>query len=563
MKKKNVKSEAGQENRNSASSNPSQIIQQLMQNFRLDHDEESYDKMFENDLMSLEKHKAMIRNALIAMGTNCKLNDNDPMGNGDQSRIATKAQREAAQELFSTGADVHAHFEQQKLSPFVLLCLTGQIDMVRMELERETSRLKQPWTQHTMRSSTLKALLDRRETSLRLSPLLLLASLGKNMVLPFGDRLGVAKLLLEYGASPHAQDVLGKTVCHYGAGSMANEMSLDLVDMCIEASKSVHLYGKEVELNGMNDSNDAIQQNGLKGIVGGYRCDSGERSVYLIKQEKQVWIKPQYLRLLETNGSNQKGITLVNVQDRQGLISLHEVVMYDRVDVATFLLKKHKTSIHIKEMDGISPLRMSLSTGMLMSSVCKMVNEVNQAEAGKRRKKAKASAEIKCAHCMKKLSPDAPRCAICKTVQYCGRKCQRAHWVAGHKKECSILAKTTQGVRLDAPDVYEMSRPHLSCSSGNQTSASYRKPDGVTHDELFLVKVQINTSKSSVLIYDETRGCQFTVRQKQHGFQEVVTETQKEKAWDGRKTFMRASFDEAGICTIFPHTAQIKAKYKW
>ena len=37
---------------------------------------------------------------------------------------------------------------------------------------------------------------------------------------------------------------------------MADKNSMDPLDMCIEASKSIHMYDKEVELKDFNDSND-------------------------------------------------------------------------------------------------------------------------------------------------------------------------------------------------------------------------------------------------------------------------------------------------------------------
>jgi hypothetical protein len=138
---------------------------------------ETFAKMAELDH---EQQTSTIRSALVSMGTNCDVNDDDPMGNGDQSRIATDAQREAARELFAMGGDMEIYFREQKLSPFCFLCVTGQGDTVRKMLEEETSGLEQPWSQ----SQTFKALLDTRVTSLRMSPLLLMVSLGKNLVLP-------------------------------------------------------------------------------------------------------------------------------------------------------------------------------------------------------------------------------------------------------------------------------------------------------------------------------------------------------------------------------------------
>ena len=49
----------------------------------------------------------------------------------------------------------------------------------------------------------------------------------------------------------------------------------------------------------------------------------------------------------------------------------------------------------------------------------------------------------------------------------------------------------------------------------------------------------------------------------QPGFKEIQAEMKKEMTWDGRKTFMKASFDESGKCIIYPATAGVKSKYSW
>ena len=556
----------GKKGRRARHKNP--LLMKMNQNFLQQGVNEAFAKMGQMDLLTFDEQKATIRRALLDMGTDCALNDSDPMGNGDQSMIQTNAKRDAARELFAIGGDMEGHFSNGKLSPFMFSCVTGQVENVRMTLEDETARLEQPWSQQV----SLKKLLDTRETSLRMSPLLLMVSLGRRIITRGGDEitsplLATAKLLLEYGATPNVQDVLGKTVVHYGAGAMADNMSMELSDMCIEASKSINLYAKEVELKDLDDSNDnpAIV-NGMRGIVGGYKSDSGERSVYLTEQKRQIWINPKYLILVENDAStNEKGVKLVNVQDRNGAISLLEVIMQDRVDVATFLLKKHGTSIHISDMEGMSALKMSIGPGGMMSSVCRMVNEANQREAADRLKIEKGDRLI-CDFCKKKLSSNSKpfQCKKCKSTTYCGPDCQANHWKNGHRKECSNLSKASQGVKLEPPPNTGMHSATFSFTHGATGSGgSYRLPDGTKSGELFLVKVQANNAQFPIMIYDETRTCQFTLHPGQPGFQEVLTETQKEMTWDGRKTFMKASFDESGQCTIFPNTAQVKAKYKW
>ena len=150
----------------------------------------------------------------------------------------------------------------------------------------------------------------------------------------------VAKILLKYGASPTAKDVLGKTVAHYGAGAFATDMTLKVVDMCIRAAQTAHLYGKDVKLHGLNK----IEMNGLQGVAGGFDPDSGRRLIFLADLGKEVWVKPENVQLLvpePPESAQNSSITLTDIQDRLGSVSLHEVVMQNRKHTAEFLLIKH------------------------------------------------------------------------------------------------------------------------------------------------------------------------------------------------------------------------------
>jgi hypothetical protein len=44
-----------------------------------------------------------------------------------------------------------------------------------------------------------------------------------------------------------------------------------------------------------------------------------------------------------------------------------------------------------------------------------------------------------CAQCGV-VAPDMKRCGACKQVAFCGADCQKLHWRAGHKRECSAMA---------------------------------------------------------------------------------------------------------------------------
>ena len=101
--------------------------------------------------------------------------------------------------------------------------------------------------------------------------------------------------------------------------------------------------------------------------------------------------------------------------------------------------------------------------------------------------------------------------------------------------------------------------------SGKQFSrGAYQKPHNVNYDKKFVVKIQAMVNDSSpIWVYDESRTCDFHIHHGQPGFSEVLAEARKERAWEGRKTYMKASFDRGGTCTIYPGKAGTKSHYTW
>lgn len=58
-----------------------------------------------------------------------------------------------------------------------------------------------------------------------------------------------------------------------------------------------------------------------------------------------------------------------------------------------------------------------------------------------------------------------------------------------------------------------------------------------------------------LLIYDKTRRCMFEYAPGMPGFEEMRQKVAVEPAFQGRKTYMKASFDSSGVCTVYPTTA--------
>ncbi|KAL7549536.1 hypothetical protein ACHAWF_012802 [Thalassiosira exigua] len=160
----------------------------------------------------LSRKGGAIRRLLADIGTDLSENDDDPMGDGDQTPIATHGRRNLARHLFSSGGagDIYDHISQRLLSTFALGCTAGNLEVVGEMVKCLERSEPKPYS----KSLTMRALLEARETSMRFSPLLLVVSAGKTIVSASGnqDFQGIAKLLLKYGASPVAKDVLGKTV---------------------------------------------------------------------------------------------------------------------------------------------------------------------------------------------------------------------------------------------------------------------------------------------------------------------------------------------------------------
>lgn len=230
------------------------------------------------DRLDINGQRAEIRSLLNSVGTDLDLAADEQYGNADQSIIVDSDDRDRARELFTIGGDISATGNAFAFSSFGMNCMQGDLTLVRYWLEEICDGLPQPLG----RQERLRKVLESRETSLRLSPLLLMVSAGKQY--PTTQQSSVAKLLLRYGASPDAKDILGKTAVHYGAGAMATPMTMEIAAMCIEAAETSDMHGKSAKLEGLQNAD----MNGKKGWVGGYDVDSGRRGIYIPELKKEL-----------------------------------------------------------------------------------------------------------------------------------------------------------------------------------------------------------------------------------------------------------------------------------
>jgi len=155
-------------------------------------------------------------------------------------------------------------------------------------------------------------------------------------------------------------------------------------------------------------------------------------------------------------------------------------------------------------------------------------------------------------------------CAKCKKVQYCGRDCQVKHWSETHKKECKRLRAE---IRLeekhdlvgdDILQVVRMNPIRMASSGDTKVDGSYKRPSGVQPGQVFMIKVQRRTAKEAMLVYDESRECLFYVRPDQVGFDELYAAVSAQKAADGMKTYIEASFDNSDVMTVYPETSSMQ-----
>ena len=517
--------------------------------------------------LNLPAIKAFIREGLRRHGTNLAQNDREPYGDGDQSAVRNKDDRQFYRDLFAIGGDLNQLVDVQlsPLSEFARLCLTGQVKAV----EEKLKALDDPKGPIPLK---LTQLLEFRESSLRLPPLLLMTSLAKNIELPIRSLHDqVVDLLLQYGARPDALDVGGKTVVHYGSGVMATNYSISVADKCIEAYKSQHMFNERVVLHGLQNK----KMNGQFGLCKGFVPSTGRRAVLIDGKENVVGIKPENLRLLEENSSASEGDddrgripNLCDVPDRLGAVVLQELLMGDRIDVTQHLLGEHRPRVDISDWDGYSPE--SIAATQAQTETARVILKY----ARKRSKQEERKQQDVCQACGK-TNKDLLVCSSCQQASYCNRDCQVKHWKI-HKPICKQLQVASQGVELEEPWAHDDGEPSLHTAlfnyrtgkSSQNSSTKFNRPKGVEPDEAFIIKVQAGGATPMqaaaaatgfpLLIYDKSRTCEFfySSKCKNHGVLEAAV--REESRTSGLKMYVQAKVDRQGIFRVYLNTKCIK-----
>jgi hypothetical protein len=179
-----------------------------------------------------------VQAAIGKHGTSLKMNEEDPMGDGDQSSfsIANETNAQFHRELWACGGDlIFQGQEGHYYSPFAQLCISGSYPELVSYLSSEQGDTEQ-----------LNVLLETRHCILRQTALMLAIVGGVNsyaadLYNPRADHVAVVKLLLSYGARTDARDLCGKTAIHYCTSRLClqgDQRLLDMGDLIIEASKT-------------------------------------------------------------------------------------------------------------------------------------------------------------------------------------------------------------------------------------------------------------------------------------------------------------------------------------
>jgi len=332
-------------------------------------------------------------------------------------------------------------------------------------------------------------------------------------------------------------------------GVRTNTLTIQIAELCIEANRSSHFFNQEVELHGL----ETATMNGKRGIARGYM--NGRRGVYVFADQRVVAIKPENLRLV-AGGANDTPINLVDVPDRLGDVALHEL-MTNQVhpDVAEKLIFVYNARIDIEDFSGASPKSIASEPVFSLLPVTRLVKKAIMKQ-GRAELKAKANMCRTCGTTSAAVSD----CAACKAVSYCSRECQTKDWKQRHKKECKELAEKQNKVV-----VIRKSMIKDSCSiffAGPRTgtrSKGFQKPSSVAVGEEFYIKVQCGMTKDvELFIYDKTRECDFLFPPGNPGFDELFAAARADKASQGRKTYVKASFDAEGNMTVWPGFTTVK-----
>ena len=143
-------------------------------------------------------------------------------------------------------------------------------------------------------------------------------------------------------------------------------------------------------------------------------------------------------------------------------------------------------------------------------------------------------------------------------MYYCSRECQKAHWKAGHKKECDKTAG--DGVHITP------SKIAISLAGGGTGNWKGEAPKGIKFGEKFDIKIQASetlagSDQGGMLLYNKDKSLLLSVhRSNCSDFQKLFDVIHAFQPFAGRKAYFRAKVEEKG--KLFVSTLQVFVK-KW
>ena len=492
------------------------------------------------------------------------------------------------EEMMQQAKDIKSKIESEQ--PFSRLACYADRSRAKMA-EELILKSSKPGTEER------RQLLEKRETTFHLSPLLIAAySFFMNtQFYPGDDYEGMMHVLLKYGANPFARDITGRTAVHYltdpSIKKDRTDKALRLAQMCIDASHHYHAkLHKVVTLQELSK----VELNGRSGYCGGFDASNGNLLVYL--KETDGMYAPTPLSFKAENlvsvseDASSCPVPLVDIATRFGSTALYMICRIgERDDLARFLVK-NRASIDLGgEYDSpralaenpISQLALSVCSSNTEARATDSVIRQEIARQAKRAAKSTDDApeERACAACgerKKKISP----CAQCRGVSYCNRSCQKLHW-NDHKTECMKSKAVALGPPKPEELAFDLVAQSIRLADGVDTAqgsvGGYNAPESVGVNELFWLKVTAY-SKSFLLCYDETKSCCFVIFKGgetydpifdliRPGFVEFHEQmrlssggpTELDKLSEVRH--FRAKFDASGTCMVYPKTMRIKKTF--
>ena len=201
-----------------------------------------------------------------------------------------------------------------------------------------------------------------------------------------------------------------------------------MAKMAIMATRTCALFGHNVILNGLSKT----EYNGMKGTLGGYVADKERRLVYPIAGsavEHELSLKPENIFIEKKEGGSQQlqqisilescadTTNLVDTCDRLGSISMHEVAMSERDDVAKFLCKHSTTCLDVADGAGTSIRQMMCLRLPTHSKVCDVLKRYAAKQNMKEEEEIVMRKE-RCENCQKRGVRELQECSRCIAVSY-------------------------------------------------------------------------------------------------------------------------------------------------